>query len=41
MATIVSSGLWLVPVLCLLFLASERLMSRRTEAVRELEPAGA
>ena len=41
LATIVSSGLWLVPVLCLLFLASERLTSRRTDAVPELERAGA
>jgi hypothetical protein len=41
LATIISSGLWLVPVLCLLFLASERLTSMRTDAVPELEPAGA
>ena len=47
LATILSSGLWLIPVLCLLFLASEGIRGRRTGAVPvpepkpEPEPAGA
>jgi hypothetical protein len=39
LATIISSGLWLVPVLCALFLVSESFGRRRmSQAV--LEPAG-
>jgi hypothetical protein len=41
LATILSSGLWLIPVLCLLFLASEGLRGRRAGAVPVLEHAGA
>jgi hypothetical protein len=41
LATIVSSGLWLIPVLCLLFLASEGLRRRRAGSVAVLEQAGA
>ena len=43
LATIVSSGLWLIPVLCLLFLASEGLRGRRrgAMAVPEPKPMGA
>ena len=41
LGTILSSGLWLIPVLCLLFLASEGLRGRRTGAVPVLEHAGA
>jgi hypothetical protein len=37
LATIVSSGLWLIPVLCLLFLTSEGLRGRRSGAVPVLE----
>jgi hypothetical protein len=40
-ATIVSSGLWLIPVLCLLFLASEGLRRRRAGSVAVFEHAGA
>lgn len=39
LATIVSSGLWLVPVLCVLFLVSQRLGSRRIRRA-VLEHAG-
>jgi hypothetical protein len=41
LATIVSSGLWLIPVLCLLFLVSEGLSRRRMGAVPVAAPAGA
>ena len=41
LATIISSGLWLIPVLCLLFLASEGAWGRRRGAVPVPEPAGA
>jgi hypothetical protein len=41
LATIVSSGLWLIPVLCLLFLASEGLRRQRTGAAAVLEHAEA
>jgi hypothetical protein len=41
LATIFSSGLWLVPLLCLAFLASEGLRGRRTGTVAALEHAGA
>lgn len=41
LATILSSGLWLIPVLCLLFLASEGLRGRRPSAVPVAEPSGA
>jgi hypothetical protein len=41
LATILSSGLWLIPVLCLLFLASEGLRGRRRGAMSVPTPAGA
>ncbi|MDQ6879471.1 MAG: hypothetical protein M3082_17605 [Candidatus Dormibacteraeota bacterium] len=41
LATILSSGLWLVPLLCLLFLATEGLRGRRTGRVTGLERARA
>jgi hypothetical protein len=41
LATIVSSGLWLIPVLCLLFLATEGLRRRRAGSVAVLEHAEA
>jgi hypothetical protein len=41
LATIVSSGMWLIPVLCLLYLASEGLRRRRAGSVAVLEHAGA
>jgi hypothetical protein len=40
LATILSSGLWLIPVLCLLFLASEGLRGRRPTTAPATEPAG-
>jgi hypothetical protein len=41
LATIVSSGLWLIPLLCLLFLVTEGLRGRRAGSVAVLEHAGA
>ena len=41
LASILSSGLWLIPVLCLLFLGSEGVRGRRRGAVPLPEPAGA
>lgn len=41
LATILSSGLWLIPVLCLLFLVTEGLRGRRAGSVAVLEHAGA
>ena len=40
LATIISSGLWLIPALCLLFLASEGLRRPRAGAMPVLEHAG-
>jgi hypothetical protein len=41
LATVVSSGLWMVPVLCVLFLASERIGTRRrVNGIPALEGAG-
>lgn len=41
LATIVSSGLWLIPLLCLLFLVTEGLRGRRAGSVAVPEHAGA
>jgi len=40
LATVISSGLWMVPVLCVLFLASARFGRRRTRHVAVPERAG-
>ena len=39
LATVISSGLWMVPVLCVLFLASERLSGRSERRVASFEGA--
>jgi hypothetical protein len=41
LATLLSSGLWLIPVLCLLFLMSEGIRGRRHGAVPTVQPVGA
>ena len=39
LASVFSSGMWLIPILCLLILISERIRSNRPEHVLALEPA--